>query len=46
MMMKFTFVDTCGGSDGAEVAVTDDLKSSKVRIIRRLDGVTAVTSVD
>lgn len=26
---EFTFVDTCGGSDGAEVAVANDLKQSE-----------------
>lgn len=30
-VMGFTFVDARGGSDGAEVAVTDDLKYSEVR---------------
>lgn len=35
--MGFTFVDTRGGSDGAEVAVTDDLKTSEVTEVREND---------
>lgn len=29
LMVAFTFVDTRGGSDGAEIAVADDLKALK-----------------
>lgn len=30
----FTFINTCGGSDGAEVAVADDLKSEKLELLK------------